>query len=246
MLLGNTDMRWATVKKFVSSAGFLEKLKGFKFQQSVTKEMYKKLREHLAHPDFDEEIIKSVCVAVVPMAMWCRAIGVHLSKVKYRGGPEIRPVAHAANPQWTQAHPEPQQREDPYFIFDPDIEKMRPEELTGVSELSITRPGIGSITFHGMTDCTDLNFEKIVRLEVGEVLVYPEHGMKPPVGQGLNKSATVTMYQCWPPTGSKLLQDTKSQERYCRKIQQMTEQKNAVFIDYDCASGIWKFRVEHF
>jgi hypothetical protein len=247
LLLGNTDMRWANIKKFISTKGFLEKLKSFKFQQSVTKELYKKLSSHLAHPDFDEEIIKSVCVAVVPMAMWCRAIGVYLSKTKYRGGPDIRPVAHAANPQWITGDQAPAHHgEDPYFIFEPDIEKMRPEELTAVSELTITRPGTGSITFHGLTDCTELDFEKIVRLEVGEVLVYPEPGMKPPVGVGLNKQATVTMYQCFPPTGSKLLQDTKSQERYCRKIQQMTEQKNATFIDYDCASGIWKFRVDHF
>lgn len=123
---------------------------------------------------------------------------------------------------------------------------MTPDELREIREFTVTRPGTGSITFHGVTDCRELDFEKIIKLEVGEVLVYPEGGTKPQVGVGLNKPATVTMYQCWPPTGSKLLQDTKSQERYRKKIQQMTEQKNAHFIDYDCTSGIWKFRVEHF
>merc|ERR1712096_165636 len=114
-----------------------------------------------------------------------------------------------------------------YLHFEPDIRSMGPEELRRVSELTVSRPEIGSITFHGFTDCLGLDFEKLVRLEVGEVLVYPEPGSKPPVGQGLNKRATVTMLQCWPPNGGENLQDPKSQERYRRKIQQMTEKKNA-------------------
>eukprot|EP00420_Gonyaulax_spinifera_P022523 CAMPEP_0197908766 /NCGR_PEP_ID=MMETSP1439-20131203/67448_1 /TAXON_ID=66791 /ORGANISM="Gonyaulax spinifera, Strain CCMP409" /LENGTH=51 /DNA_ID=CAMNT_0043530285 /DNA_START=8 /DNA_END=159 /DNA_ORIENTATION=+ len=51
------------------------------------------------------------------------------------------------------------------------------------------------------------------------------------------------MYQCFPPNGSKLLQDPKSQERYKKKIKQMTEEKQAMFIDYDCATGVWEFSV---
>ena len=32
-----------------------------------------------------------------------------------------------------------------------------------------------------------------------QVLVYPDPAKKPPPGEGLNKHATVTMYQCFPP-----------------------------------------------
>jgi len=78
------------------------------------------------------------------------------------------------------------------------------------------------------------------------VLVYPDKEHKPPVGVGLNKAATVTMYQCWPPNGNRLLADPKSAEKYKRKIKQMTEEKTARFIDYDCGTGVWKFSVDQF
>lgn len=96
-------------------------------------------------------------------------------------------------------------------------------------------------------------WQTIVRLEVGEagegslfaelikVLVYPQPGKKPEVGVGLNKAATVTMYQCWPPNGSILaqepqkfsrlffaaLEDKEQQEEYKRRIKVMTEEKKA-------------------
>ena len=41
-------------------------------------------------------------------------------------------------------------------------------------------------------DITAMNFNHVVRLGVGEVLVYPDGMDKPPVGEGLNRMATVT------------------------------------------------------
>jgi len=251
LLLGQTESRWDKLKRFVGSPTFLDKIQRLNFQQNVTREQFKKLRERLGHPDFDEELIKTVCVPVVPLAMWCRAIGVYLSKTKFKGGGEIRPVAAAGA---AAQSPSRQQgsggsratTSGAYMIFEPDIETLSAEELRSVPELSISRPAVGKITFHGNTDCTGLDFEHIVRLEIGEVLVYPDSQQKPPIGTGLNKAATVTMYQCWPPNGSKLLQDPKSQDRYKKKIKSMTEEKRARFIDYDCNTGVWKFSVDHF
>jgi CRISPR/Cas system-associated endoribonuclease Cas2 len=249
LLLGQPETRWDKLKKLLATPTFTERIQRLSFQQSINREAFRKLRDRLQHPDFDEEQIKSVCVAVVPLAMWCRAIGVYLSKTKFRGGPEIRPVAGAGAA--IPLPPEPRQLErsatsGANMVFDPDIWSMSQEELRCVPNLSISRPDVGTILFHGTTDCTELDFERIVRLEIGEVLVYPDSSLKPPVGVGLNKAAIVTMYQCWPPNGIKLLQDQKSQERYKKKIQQMTEEKHARFMDYDCNSGIWKFSVEHF
>lgn len=250
LLLGQPETRWDKLKRLIGSPTFLERVQRLSFQQSITRETFRKLRDRLQHPNFDEEQIKSVCVPVVPLAIWCRAIGVYLSKTRFRGGPEIRPVAGAgaAVPPPPQPREQQQERLNPaaYIVFEPDLNGMSPEELRCVQNLTISRPDVGTITFHGPTDCNDLDFGRIVRLEIGEVLVYPDSSVKPEVGVGLNKAATVTMYQCWPPNGRSLLQDQKSQERYKKKIKQMTEEKHAKFLDYDCNTGLWKFSVEHF
>jgi len=254
LLLGQPETRWEKLKRILSSPSFLERIQRLNIQQGVTREQFQKLRERLQHPEFDEELIKTTCVPAVPLATWCRAIGVYLSKTKYRGGPGIRPLAAAAAHHHSERQSErastPVARAPPtaseHITFDPDIRLMNPEELLAVKELTICRPDVGTVTFHGITDCSNLDLEHVVRLEVGEVLVYPEPDFKPPVGCGLNKPATVTLYQCWPPNGSALLQDLRSQEKYRSKIRQMTEDKQARFVDYDCNSGVWKFSVDHF
>eukprot|EP00929_Paragymnodinium_shiwhaense_P007114 TRINITY_DN111066_c0_g1_i1.p1 TRINITY_DN111066_c0_g1~~TRINITY_DN111066_c0_g1_i1.p1 ORF type:complete len:1019 (+),score=210.36 TRINITY_DN111066_c0_g1_i1:119-3058(+) len=128
----------------------------------------------------------------------------------------------------------------------PDITRLDADQLRQVRELEVSRPEVGSIVFHDVTDCTNLDIPTLVHLDVGEVLVYPVPGTKPAVGEGLNKRATVTMQQCWPPNGRKHLEEPGAQDRYVAKIRQMTEDKRAKFIDYDCKAGIWKFQVEHF
>eukprot|EP00435_Cladocopium_sp_Y103_P059503 s485_g21.t1 len=243
ILLAQPETRWDRLKQMISKPQFFDKLQRLDFQRSISKEQFKKLRDKLANPHFDEELIKTVSVPMVPLAMWCRAIGVYLSKTKYRGGPEIRPVAGAgATPQ---LHYE-ERREKVEMSIQPDLNLLSDEELRHVRDLTISREGVGTITFEGETDCSNLDFQNIVRLEVGEVLVYPHPKTKPEVGVGLNKAATVTMYQCWPPNGTMLAQDLEQQEEYKRRIKVMTEEKKARFIDYDCMTGVWKFGVDHF
>jgi len=245
LLLGQPETRWDKLKRLIASPSFLERVQKLSLHESVSRERFKKLRERLQRDDFDEEVVKTVCVPVVPLAMWCRAIGVFLSKTKFRGGPEIRPIAAAATPSPPERTARRRTSND-HMVFDPEIRFMDAEELSRVSELTICRPGVGKISFHGITDCSALDVERCVRLELGEVLVYPDASMKPPVGTGLNKAATITLYQCWPPDGSSVPQDGKSQERYRQKIKQMTEDKHATFLDYDCITGVWQFKVDHF
>eukprot|EP00439_Symbiodinium_sp_Y106_P040267 s521_g4.t3 len=245
VLLGQPETRWDRLKQMISKPQFFEKLQRLDFQRSITKEQFKKLRDKLTHPHFDEELIKTVSVPIVPLAMWCRAIGVHLSKTKYRGGPEVRPVA-GAGASVPQPRYEDRRSSAVAMTIQPDLSRMSSEELRHVRDLTISREGVGTITFEEETDVTGLDFETIVRLEVGEVLVYPQPRTKPEIGVGLNKAATVTMYQCWPPNGSLLAQDKEQQEEYKRRIKLMTEEKKARFLDYDCNTGVWKFAVEHF
>jgi len=193
---------------------------------------HRRLKKSLLNPDFEQEYVRSVFQKVYPMAVFCRACGAYLAESRSEERPQdVETIVD---------------RRDSYLSFSPDLRQMSPVALQAVQDLKVTRTDIGSIHFHGWTDCRGMDFDSIISLEVGEVLVYPDPKTKPPPGEGLNKPATVTMFQCWPPNGSDCLKDQRAQEKYRRKIQQMTEKKNAYFLDYDCRSGIWKFQVEHF
>ena len=63
LLLGQPETIWERLKKVIGSPTFLERIQKVNFQQSVTREAFRKLRDRLGRSDFDEEHIKSVCVA---------------------------------------------------------------------------------------------------------------------------------------------------------------------------------------
>jgi nuclear pore complex protein Nup98-Nup96 len=132
------------------------------------------------------------------------------------------------------------------LIVEPDLWSMTETELSCVKELCVAREGVGSVTFHGETDCRGLAplLTKLVVLNAGEVVVYPDQAQKPAPGKGLNKPARIVLHGCLPKTQG--FRDRKSRDRYKRRVRQMTEDKGAEFIDYDCEQGIWTFRVSRF
>jgi len=129
---------------------------------------------------------------------------------------------------------------------EPDLWSLSEAELACVHELRVSRDGVGSVTFQGQTDCRELveNISQMIILNPGEVIVYPDPDFKPPVGHGLNKSACVELYGCLPKSLG--FRDTKAREKYKKRVQRMTEEKGAEFVDYDGEQGIWQFRVMHF
>jgi len=133
----------------------------------------------------------------------------------------------------------------------PDVYSMTPAQLRRVANLTIRKPDVGEVTFPCEIDlsretCTVLDeLPNIIRLDPGEVVLYPDPGTKPLEGEGLNRPATITLFQCMPPNNG-LFPDADSKARYRERIARMTEQKGARFVDYDCDRGIWQFRVDHF
>jgi len=130
----------------------------------------------------------------------------------------------------------------------PDLWGLAESELAHIEELSVSRLGVGSVTFHGPMDCRGFlvvqPLLEVVVLRPGEVVVYPDQDMKPPVGTGLNRPASVTLYGCLP--SAQAIRDSTARERYKQQVRHMTEGKGAEFVDYDCDRGIWHFRVAHF
>ncbi|CAK0898153.1 unnamed protein product, partial [Prorocentrum cordatum] len=131
----------------------------------------------------------------------------------------------------------------------PDVFSLPPSELRRVGGFRIRRRGVGEIAFEGEVDFASQpglleDLTAIVHLEMGEVVLYPGRD-KPREGTGLNRPATVTLFQCFPPEVGQF-PDAESKARYRGRIAQMTEEKGAHFVDYDCDTGTWRFQVDHF
>uniref|UniRef100_A0A8D0HTZ6 Nuclear pore complex protein Nup98-Nup96 n=1 Tax=Sphenodon punctatus TaxID=8508 RepID=A0A8D0HTZ6_SPHPU len=67
-----------------------------------------------------------------------------------------------------------------------------------VTDFTIGRKGYGSIYFEGDVSLTNLNLDDIVHIRRKEVIVYPDDEQKPPIGEGLNRRAEVTLDGVWP------------------------------------------------
>lgn len=62
-----------------------------------------------------------------------------------------------------------------------------------VENFTIGRTGYGNIFFPGVINIRNMNFDDIVFFRRNEVIVYPDDDKKPPLGEGLNRRAQVTM-----------------------------------------------------
>jgi len=133
------------------------------------------------------------------------------------------------------------------LFVEPPLWRLREPELARVQDLRVGRVGIGHVTFHGETDCRGLlaRLPEIVVVEKGEVVIYPDQRAKPEPGQGLNRPASIELFGCLPRSRAGLA-DPEARERYRQRVAQMTHDKGAIFEDYCCDDGTWKFRVEHF
>ncbi|KAM9247526.1 nuclear pore complex protein Nup98-Nup96 isoform 2-T2 [Leptosomus discolor] len=119
-----------------------------------------------------------------------------------------------------------------------------------VTDFTIGRKGYGSIYFEGEVNLTNLNLDDIVHIRRKEVIVYPDDERKPPVGEGLNRRAEVTLDGVWPTdkTSRCLI---KSPERlaemnYEGRLESVSRKQGAQFKEYRPETGSWVFKVAHF
>ena len=85
------------------------------------------------------------------------------------------------------------------YFMEPSVEELAAKERAEpgycrrVRDFVVGRQGYGSIKFLGETDVRGLDLESIVEFNNREVIVYKDDSEKPPVGEGLNKAAVVTL-----------------------------------------------------
>lgn len=208
--------------------GLLAKLKAVDLSK-VTLAQAERLKALLAAPPFSDGALSEKCPAAVSLANWCIAAD--------------RCIKQASTDPARVAVLRP---DLDGLKVEPDLWSLTEAELSCVHGLRFSRDGVGAVAFHGDTDCREFlhRIAETIILQPGEVVVYPNAGTKPPIGKGLNKAADITLCGCMPKTQG--FKDRKAKEKYKRRVRQMTEDKGAEFIDYDCDCGLWQFRVKHF
>ncbi|CDY30894.1 BnaC09g15120D [Brassica napus] len=140
------------------------------------------------------------------------------------------------------------------YFTEPRVQELAAKEranpgYTGrVRDFVVGRHGYGSIKFLGETDVRKLYLEKLVQFSNREVLVYMDESQKPPVGQGLNKPAEVTLLniKCMDKKSGKQVKEGPRVEKYKEMLKRKAEEQGAEFVSYDSVNGEWKFKVEHF
>ncbi|KAJ0522780.1 putative peptidase S59, nucleoporin, nucleoporin peptidase S59 [Helianthus annuus] len=71
---------------------------------------------------------------------------------------------------------------------------------------------------------------------------------KPPVGEGLNKAAEITLLniKCFDKKTGMQHMDGSKISKYTEMLKKKATAQGAEFMSYDPVEGEWKFRVQHF
>lgn len=127
-------------------------------------------------------------------------------------------------------------------------ERVEPGYCRRVKNFVVGRHYYGSIKFIGDTDVRRLDLESLIQFNNREVIVYMDESKKPPVGQGLNKPAEVTLLniKCFDKKTGQHYTEGPRIEKYKEMLKRKAEDQGAEFVSYDPVKGEWKFRVKHF
>ncbi|KAL8559558.1 hypothetical protein ACOMHN_018721 [Nucella lapillus] len=204
--------------------------------------------------------ISNLSVDPLPVDSPPRPAGVVLTRLGFYTIPSMEELAHMVDKDgWkllldSPPHPAGVVLTRPGYYTIPSMEELAhmvdEDGNCFVEELTIGRQNYGSVFFYGVINVAGLDLDSIVHFRRKEICVYPDDGTKPPMGEGLNRRAEVTLHFVWPL--DKTTRDViKSPERltkmnYQDKLEATSRMINAKFIDYRPETGSWVFEVPHF
>ena len=123
-------------------------------------------------------------------------------------------------------------------------------ETCVVPNFTVGRKGYGNVYFPDSFDVYGLNLDEIVHFRHKEVIIYPDDEKKPPIGQGLNRKAQVTLDRVWPHDKSRhepITDPHRLQEmNYEGKLRRVSAKHDTRFLEYRPETGSWVFKVDHF
>lgn len=150
---------------------------------------------------------------------------------------------------------EPANLPSDYWIY-PTLETLKSlpaSELSQIEGLNIGRKNFGYISWPSAVDLSTTDLDSIlgflVVFSLRAVVVYPDDGHKPPLGQGLNTPAVITLEHVSKvdKRGNRLVDPTNPRViRHRQQLQRSIEGQQGKHLSYDPASGVWVFQVPHF
>lgn len=119
-----------------------------------------------------------------------------------------------------------------------------------VPNFTVGREGYGNVYFGKEMDVAGLNLDEIVHFRDKQIIIYPDDNNKPPIGQGLNRDAQVTLDQVWPLdkcTHERIKDPQRLAEMdWDGKLRRVCDKNETRFVEYRPETGSWVFRVKHF
>ncbi|KAL3515830.1 hypothetical protein ACH5RR_022732 [Cinchona calisaya] len=140
------------------------------------------------------------------------------------------------------------------YYTKPTIEELAASERAvpgfcgRVKDFVVGRQGYGSMKFLGETDVRGIDLESLIQFNHREVIMYMDASKKPPLGQGLNRPAEVTLLnvQCIDKNTGKSYADGPKVEKYREMLKNKAAELGAEMVSYDPIQGEWTFKVQHF
>lgn len=140
-----------------------------------------------------------------------------------------------------------------YFTIPPLdklVDYLKEDGTCIVPNFTIGRKYYGNVYYSGPIDVANLNLDELVHFRHKEVIIYPDDENKPPIGEGLNRKAQITLDQVWPHDKS-LHEPIKDRNRleemnYESKLRAVCDKHDTRFVEYRPETGSWVFKVDHF
>ncbi|CEF64036.1 Peptidase S59, nucleoporin domain and Gamma-secretase subunit Aph-1 family and Nuclear protein 96 domain and Nucleoporin FG repeat-containing protein [Strongyloides ratti] len=141
-----------------------------------------------------------------------------------------------------------------HYYLRPAIEEMRKLVENGKVQLKkgllISRQGYGSVYWPGPFELSNIVIDDVVVFKRREVTVYPDDENKPPLGEGLNRPAEISLECVWPvdPDTKEYIQDVERLEElnFRDRLERISLKNDSIFLDYKPSTGTWTFKVKHF
>jgi len=139
----------------------------------------------------------------------------------------------------------------PGYYTLPSLDQMKSmslEELSSIPSFIIGCKNKGAVEFESPTNVMNLNLDEIVKMNSRSIELYFDDMVKPPRGDGLNKPARLTIYDCWAidKKNGGFKKDEQSCQIYEKILREKCQKMGVEFVSYQSIDGAWVFRVEGF